>query len=293
MPDGAARVPRLIPASAGPAPGPSPLVSVVVPVYNGALHVAAALDSVIDQTYRPLEIVVVDDGSTDASAAVIAGYGDAVRCCPQPNQGSGAARNRGVALARGDLLAFLDQDDVWVRDKLSRQVAALAADPALDAVTGMVAHFYSPELGPDFRARVRCPARPLPGYLPSAFLIRRAAFARVGGFGDQWKLVEWAEWVVRALAAGITLRVLPDVVARRRLHEANKGLALRAFRDEYPRILKAVLDRRRTAARGPSALAPGEGAEARPGGAGDGLAHPGSATVPRGARGPWTRPTPR
>jgi glycosyltransferase involved in cell wall biosynthesis len=224
------------------------MVSVIVPVYNGARYLSDALASVLEQEYRPLEIIAVDDGSTDGSAAVIARFGDAVRYCHQDNRGTGAARNRGVELARGDLLAFLDQDDVWEDGKLALQAGTLARDPAVDAVFGMVAQFHSPELGEEFRSRVPCPAHALAGYLPSAMLLRREAFSRVGRFEEQWKLVEWAEWMVRAIEAGINLRLLPELVARRRIHEGNKGLAMRASRGEYPRILKALLDRRRAAA---------------------------------------------
>jgi glycosyltransferase involved in cell wall biosynthesis len=221
------------------------MVSVIVPVHNGARYLAHAIESVIEQAYRPLEIIAVDDGSTDGSSGVIARFGDTVRYCYQENRGTGAARNRGVELARGGLLAFLDQDDLWEHGKLVLQVGTLASDPSVDAVFGMVAQFYSSELSEEFRSRVQCPAQALSGYLPSAMLLRRDAFLRVGRFEEHWKLVEWAEWLVRAIEAGINLRVLPQVVSRRRLHAGNKGLAMRAYRDEYPRILKARLDRRR------------------------------------------------
>jgi glycosyltransferase involved in cell wall biosynthesis len=227
------------------------LVSVIIPVHNGERYLADAVDSVIAQTYRPLEIIAVDDGSTDRSAGVIARFGDHVRYSYQENRGTGAARNRGVDLARGDLLAFLDQDDLWERTKLERQARALADDRAAGGVFGMVAQFHSPELGEAFRASIHCPAEPLPGYLPSALLVRREAFLAAGRFQEHWKLAEWAEWMTRALEVGIIFRLLPDIVTRRRLHERNKGVAMPVFRREYPRVLKALLDRRRE--RGPSA----------------------------------------
>jgi hypothetical protein len=107
--------------------------------------------------------------------------------------------------------------------------------------------FHSPELDDDFRHRVRCPTEPIVGYLPSAMLLKRSTFERVGAFGEAWQLVEWTDWFVRAIEQGMTLRVLPQAVMHRRLHEGNKGLALRSFQREYPRILKALLDRRRGA----------------------------------------------
>ncbi|MCW5881061.1 MAG: glycosyltransferase family 2 protein [Anaerolineae bacterium] len=223
----------------------TPLVSVVLPVYNGAAYLAEALASVQAQTYRPIEMIVVDDGSTDASGDVARQATSQARLLYQANQGAGAARNRGVAEASGDLLAFLDQDDVWVSEKLAWQVSALDADPTLDIVFGHVQQFFSPDLDTASRARLHCPDHPQPGLLPSALLIRRAAFERVGAFERGWRVAEWAEWYVRAVDLGMRAVMLPQVVARRRLHAANTGLAARNAAPEYARLLKARLDRRR------------------------------------------------
>jgi len=223
----------------------APEVSVIIPVYNGARYVVDAIGSVLEQTHRDLEIVVVDDGSTDDSPAILGRFAAPVRVIRQENGGTGAARNRGVSASRGELLAFLDQDDLWMPAKLTMQIAALRTHAELEAVFGMVEQFHSPELGEGFRQRIPIPRAPIPGYLPSAMLVKRTAFERIGPFGERWQLVEWTEWFVRAIELGLVLSVLPEVVARRRLHEGNKGLALRSFQTEYPRILKALLDRKR------------------------------------------------
>src|SRR4051812_26302017 len=106
-----------------------PLVSVVIATYNSGRFVGQAVRSVLAQTYRPFEIVVVDDGSTDDTAGVLAGYRDGVRYVYQENRGPAAARNRGIAEAAGELVAFLDADDEWHPEKLSRQWEALSASP--------------------------------------------------------------------------------------------------------------------------------------------------------------------
>ena len=112
-------------------------VSVVITTYNYERFVAAAIESVLRQTVRPDEIVVVDDGSTDATAAVVARYAArGVRYIRQANAGPGAARNRGIRETRGDLIAFLDADDRWLPDKLARQLAHLRRYPAAGLVTG-------------------------------------------------------------------------------------------------------------------------------------------------------------
>ncbi|MCW5850181.1 MAG: glycosyltransferase family 2 protein [Anaerolineae bacterium] len=222
----------------------SPLISVIIPVYNGSRYLDAALASVQAQTHSPLDMIVVNDGSTDGSAAIAAAY-PAVRLVSQPNQGTAAARNHGVNLARGDYLAFLDQDDVWVADKLERQMAAFQARPELDMVFGQVQQFFSPDWEAAARSGLYCPPQPVTGYLPSALLVRRSSCLAVGPFETGWRVGEWANWFVRACDLGLTAWVVPHVVAWRRLHAGNKGLLDHAARVEYPRLLKAALDQRR------------------------------------------------
>jgi glycosyltransferase involved in cell wall biosynthesis len=105
-------------------------VSAIVPAFNYGRYLSAAIDSALAQTYPLLELVVVDDGSTDETAAVLASYGERVRVLRQDNRGPAAARNAGIAAARGELLAFLDADDGWHPRKLELQVERLAAEPA-------------------------------------------------------------------------------------------------------------------------------------------------------------------
>jgi len=109
-------------------------ISVIIPAYNHARYLAEAIDSVLAQTYAPLEIIVVDDGSTDGTPAVAASYGDRIRYIRQENAGVGAARNNGIAAARGEYLAFLDSDDIWLPEKLEREIALFDADPQLGFV---------------------------------------------------------------------------------------------------------------------------------------------------------------
>jgi glycosyltransferase involved in cell wall biosynthesis len=163
----------------------------------------------------------------------------------QPNAGTAAARNRGAALARGDCLAFLDQDDLWLPDKLAVQMDALAADPSLDLVLGHVwqGAFPAGTAAADLLASHA--GRRLAGYLPSTLLVRREAFAAMGGFAADHALTEAFDWFVRARERGLRQQMLPQVVALRRVHGANKGRSQRHARAEYARVLKHSLDRRR------------------------------------------------
>lgn len=220
----------------------SSLVSVIIPVFNGARYIGEALDSVLAQTYDAMEVLVIDDGSTDETQTVVQRFGARVGYYAQPNRGSGAARNRGVELAHGEFLAFLDADDLWLPDKLERQLAVLVSQPACEAVTGLVEQFVSPELGEVPASEF---SKPLPGAIPSALVLRRTALTRVGPFATQWKVGEFADWYARAVEVGLRLEVLPVVVARRRLHADNQGVRHRREVAVYAQILKQSLDRRR------------------------------------------------
>jgi glycosyltransferase involved in cell wall biosynthesis len=109
-------------------------ISVIIPTYNYARYLGEAIDSALGQTYPALEVIVVDDGSTDETPAILAGYGDGIRVLRQRNQGVAAARNRGIAAAHGEYLAFLDSDDIWKPRKLELQIARFESDPALGLV---------------------------------------------------------------------------------------------------------------------------------------------------------------
>jgi glycosyltransferase involved in cell wall biosynthesis len=123
----------------------TPLVSAVIPVYNGEAFLADAIRSVLAQTYPRVECIVVDDGSTDSSAAVAAAFGNAVHLIKKPNGGVASARNCGAKVAKGDYIAFLDADDIWLPELLDREVAVLQANPKLGLVYASL-HFVDAEL---------------------------------------------------------------------------------------------------------------------------------------------------
>ncbi|MCB0209224.1 MAG: glycosyltransferase family 2 protein [Anaerolineae bacterium] len=226
---------------------PPPLVSVIIPVYNAEPYVAEAIESVLAQSYNHIEIIAVDDGSTDNSAAVVKRF-PAVHYYTQPNAGISATRNRGIKQAQGDFLAFLDADDVWVKEKLALQLAAFEENAHLDVVFGHVKQFRSPELKTVPNNKPSTVEPLMPGHIPSTMLIKRDAFFRVGLFETNWKMGEFASWYLRSLEQGLQHIMLPDLVARRRVHETNNGIQQRTSIHDYVHIIKASLDRRRAAA---------------------------------------------
>jgi glycosyltransferase involved in cell wall biosynthesis len=202
-----------------------PSVSCIVAVYNGEAYLHEAIDSLMAQEYPRLEIIVVDDGSTDRTAEVIAGYGDRVRALRQENRGVSVARNRGVASSTGELLCFLDADDRLEPRKIAVQVDAFEADERLDLCDCHTSYFWSPELPAEVLTADHRYAEPfwrqvLPHHI-STWLFRRTLWERIGEFSAGMRYSEDSDWLSRGLDLSMQRLTLPDVLTHRRLHPGN------------------------------------------------------------------------
>ena len=225
----------------------TPLVSCVIPVFNGEAHLGEAIDSVLAQSHRPLEVIVVDDGSSDASAHVAQSHGNLVRYVRQANAGPSSAGNHGVQLARGELVAFLDSDDRWLQSKLARQVAMLSERPGLDGCLTHGRLFWDGDGAIAAEALAWPPERRIDtgGLIGSTMVVRRRVFDVAGGFDPTLPHSGTAEWFSRAREKGVTIETIAEVLIERRMHAKNFSRQ-RAVRDEeYFRLLKRSLDRRR------------------------------------------------
>ncbi len=220
-------------------------VSVIMPIHNGERFLREAIRSIRAQTYAPLEILVIDDGSTDATPTILAELRDEVRAIRQPNRGPAAARNRGLELARGDVIAFHDVDDLWAPDALQRLVAHLAAHPELEMVQGLIQRMVltgAPEAGaPVFRES----EKPYHFVNLGSAIFRRAVFDRVGRLDEALRENEDADWFLRAWERNVAKAVLPHVVLYYRLHDRNMVRGQRLVAGGMARLLKRHLDRRR------------------------------------------------
>lgn len=224
----------------------NPLISTIIPVYNGERYISEAINSVLQQTYNPIEIIVIDDGSTDKTAEVVKSFGSVLKYFYQENSGTATARNSGISLAQGNFFAFLDADDLWVENKLKLQMEIFHNNPEVDLVFGQVKQFYSPELDENIKKQIYCNPELMTGYIPSAMIVKRDAFFRVGEFQSQWQQAEFPDWYIRATELNLKIVNPPNLVAKRRLHKMNKGIQQRqASQSDYLRILKASLDRKR------------------------------------------------
>jgi glycosyltransferase involved in cell wall biosynthesis len=220
------------------------LISVIVPAYNGEKYLAWALDSIFAQDYRPIEAVVVDDGSTDATASIARSYPD-VRYVYQAHKGLPVARNTGLANCTGELICFLDADDYWPPNKLQIQSAHLAEHPELGCVIGKLLNFLE-----DGMTRPHWISAPLMteeggGWSLGASLVQRWVFDRIGQFNVLYPYCDDLDWLIRLAEAKIPWDILPGVFLHRRIHARNMSKDRDAVTRAEFRIMKAHMDRKR------------------------------------------------
>jgi glycosyltransferase involved in cell wall biosynthesis len=220
-------------------------ISVLIPVYNGARYLSECIQSVRNQTLPAAEIIIIDDGSKDATPEVASAWGSAVRYERVVHGGLPYARNHGLRFAQTDFVAFIDSDDIWLPEKLELQMAAmlLAAEPAM--IFGYVQQFVSDDLRPEEAAKLHFKAEPLRGRIASTLLMRKSDCERAGSFDETLQTGEFIEWYSRANDAGIATILIPKLICRRRLHLHNFGRGDAALNGGYARVMKKVLDRRR------------------------------------------------
>jgi len=221
-----------------------PLVSAILAVHNGERYLAESISSVLAQTYQPVEIIVVDDGSTDSTADIARSF-ERVRYVYESNQGHAAAMNLGIETASGEFLAFLDADDLWVANKLELQVGYLVEHPTVDYVIAKTRNFLEPNA--QLPARVTKDLLLTDSVLLSlgTLVARRATFQVTGGFDVSYAHAKDVDWFFRAKEAGLCMAVLPEVLLHRRLHGSNRSFRTRARRSDFMRALRSSIERRR------------------------------------------------
>lgn len=220
---------------------PGAQVSVIVPVRNGARYIGETIASILAQTVPPLEVLIMDDASDDETATIAKSFGPPVRHFLLERCGAAQARNRGVGEARAEFLAFLDADDLWLPEKTQRQLECLAGRCASHAAYCHMEQFVSPEID---EFTIADKDRVLPGFSSCTMLIRKSTFLGVGLFPENLRAGEFIEWFARAREAGVEPIMLGDILARRRIHKSNQGLANAGHKD-YLRIAKMLIDKNR------------------------------------------------
>jgi glycosyltransferase involved in cell wall biosynthesis len=219
-----------------------PLVSVVTPVYNGAEYLREALASLFAQDYEPFESIVVDDGSEDETPEIAGSF--PVVYHRQENQGAAAARNTGISLARGELVAWLDSDDLLPPNKLSTQATYLVEHPEVGCVVGRQEIMLQGVEAPDWLTR-----DPIYGDLDGiplvSAMVRKTILDELGGFDPTFGFAEDRDLFIRMREHGVQIEVLPEIMVYRRFHGENTNFKRRPAKHPILRSLKGKLDRER------------------------------------------------
>jgi glycosyltransferase involved in cell wall biosynthesis len=212
----------------------SPLVSTIIPVYNAEKFLTKTVESVLAQSYSNIELLVVNDGSTDRSGEIARSFGDQIKYIEKPNGGVSSARNLGVGESKGDLIAFLDADDLWAPNKIEKQVAKFIELnlPALILSGVMFIDEYgkriSDSLAPDQKELIEniLLLRPNTGYFASTGVLPRSLFRDVGGFDENLSTSADADFLCRASVAYEIFSVgEPVAMYRRHGNQMHHNLA--------------------------------------------------------------------
>ena len=220
-----------------------PLVSVVIPVHNGGRHLAACIESVLAQSYQPLDILVVNDGSTDDSGAVVRRFAG-IRHFEQSHQGAAAARNAGVMAARAAFIAFHDADDLCVPERIALQMAVLSAGPELGFCLARLQDFVDPGEGCSGVAASVDISRPRAGFISSG-LFRAATLQQVGPFSTAFRRGEDIDWLLRAEEQAVPSAMIIRPLILRRLHRTNLSGDVAASHADLLRVIRGRLARTR------------------------------------------------
>jgi glycosyltransferase involved in cell wall biosynthesis len=212
-----------------------PLISVVIPFHNPGDFLTEAVESVFAQTYPEIQLILVDDGSTDQSPELAKRFASRADLVTIPQSGIGAALNAGLACCRGQFYCWLDADDLWLPTKVQEQVEFLNANPEFDGVFTKVEQFRQDD-GPAPAGGVT--AR-------GALMLCSESFHRVGRWQEGLKVGEFLDWYARAQELGLKFGVLTETLYRRRIHGNNTVTRERDSKQDYIKVLKSALDRRR------------------------------------------------
>lgn len=221
-------------------------VSVIMTVHNGEKYIEESINSILSQTLKVYEIIVINDGSTDATTNILAKFKNEVLVLHQSKSGIAVSWNKGVGESTGNFISFLDADDYWPAYKIERQMKTLQISSASTISFGYVKQFYSPELSKEERALKRCPDRPEPGFSSGCMLINKEDFMNVGLFKPKWEKGIFSDWFLRAKDMGMPMHMDESIFLYRRIHLDNHGILKREKYNDYVRMLKESLGRRRS-----------------------------------------------
>jgi len=225
-----------------------PLVSVVLPVRNGERFIANAVDSVLSQSWRPLELMVVDGDSTDQTRAILSRVSaPELRILDQVGRGIPGAWNQGIRSAVGEFVAFISADDQWLPGKLARQIERMLERPELLYTLSKFRYVVEPHVVIPRSFNLDLLGKDLVGRIMETLVVRRLGFELVGLLDEGYATAHDVDWYARANALGVPHAVVDDVLLLKRIHDANASTDPDTNTPELFRALRASLARRRDA----------------------------------------------
>jgi glycosyltransferase involved in cell wall biosynthesis len=220
-----------------------PRVGVIIPTLNAARYLARAIESVTAQHPAPIDIVVVDGGSTDDSVAVARSY-SAVRVIHQRGRGLGSARNQGLAVVAGDYVGFCDADDRWSAHAIASRLNAFEHHPDAVVVIGRL-RFDSLDGTTPTTAQARRVGKTRTGFTPGALLARRAAFKQIGDFDEHMTIGSDTDWFVRLQQSSLQVLCIDDVVLHKTARHGSLSTDVDTYRRELMTVARRFIDEQR------------------------------------------------
>lgn len=225
-----------------------PLVTVIIPVKNGERFLASAITSVLKQDYPPLEIIVVDGQSVDGTAQIAKSFKQVRYIYQEKDPNIANARNLGIKVAQGDLIAFISHDDLWTPNKLRLQVDYLIRHPGIQYTITKVRFFLEPGCSIPVGFRKELLEKDHIGPMPETLVVRKSLFDLIGGFNPELKLLEDNDWFSRARDNHIPMAVIPELLVYKRVHDTNVSLYTSVghqINRELLRVARRSIDRKR------------------------------------------------
>lgn len=217
------------------------LISVVIPAFNAARFIGQAIKSIREQKYDPIEIIIIDDGSTDGTGKTVAALGEDIRYQYQKNQGPAAARNAGILMSKGTFIGFLDADDIWPAGRLNAMMIEFEKNQNLEIVMGHVESLIgrTPET---FPAQLM-----LPHILPvfGCGLFKRNLFDSIGLLDTFLRCSEDQDWFLRAREQNTRIKIIKTTALKKRIHRLSMTDGAQWKDVDILKVLKKSLDRRR------------------------------------------------
>lgn len=226
-----------------------PTVSVIIPIYNGEKYIKKALDSIFNQRQYVLEIIVIDDGATDLSLEIISNYNANIQIFSQKNQGPAAARNTGIKKSKGELITFLDADDIWENNKLERHIQLFDQHPEAGIIQGLVQQIAEKKEMTRNKVDFTILSAPYNFVNLGAATYRKSTFEKVGYFDESMRFAEDVDWFHRAREENIVKIINSEVALYYRIHQENmtngKSIHELGYIDVYKKRLDRIRKRRK------------------------------------------------